>query len=160
MTYRIRGLDPAGFAPLLAMTNDQLAGHRSVRVRADSDRGFPCRVTLEDAKSGESLILTHFVSHDVTTPYRTAYAIYVRESANVAADFVDRLPPVFDGRSFSLRGFGDNGMLTAARLAPEGKAETQILEMLDDPRIAYIDAHNAAHGCFAARIERHANEVD
>ena len=29
-----------------------------------------------------------------------------------------------------------------------------IRDLFADPAIAYIAAHNAAHGCFAARIER------
>jgi hypothetical protein len=29
-----------------------------------------------------------------------------------------------------------------------------IRDLFADPGIAYIDAHNAAYGCFAARIER------
>ncbi|MEP7316137.1 MAG: DUF1203 domain-containing protein [Sphingomicrobium sp.] len=155
MTYRIRGLDPDQFAPLLAMTDEQLAGFRTIRVRAESNRGFPCRVSLEDARDGESLILTHYVSHDVATPYRTAYAVYVRENATSPAEFIDCLPPVFEGRPLSLRGFGEDGMLKAARLAAAGAAEAEFLKLLDDDQVAYVDAHNAAYGCFAARIERY-----
>ena len=87
MTYRIRGLDPSQFAPLFQLDQAGLAIAGTVRVTADADRGFPCRVSLEDAKAGEALVLTHFVSHDVATPYRTAYAIYVREGVE-AADLV------------------------------------------------------------------------
>ena len=29
-----------------------------------------------------------------------------------------------------------------------------IRDLFANPAIAYTDAHNAAHGCFAARIER------
>ncbi|MGZ3235373.1 MAG: DUF1203 domain-containing protein [Croceibacterium sp.] len=27
-------------------------------------------------------------------------------------------------------------------------------DLLSDPRVDHIDAHNAGHGCFSARIER------
>lgn len=154
MTYRIRGLDPSQFAPLFQLDEAGLAIASTVRVTANADRGFPCRVSLEDAKAGDTLVLTHFVSHDVATPYRTAYAIYVREGVE-AADYVDELPPVFEGRPLSLRGFGADGMLKDARLAPAGSAEPAILDLLANDKVAYIDAHNAAHGCFAARIERY-----
>lgn len=155
MTYRIRGLDPAQFAPLFALDDRGLRMAGTTRVIADADRGFPCRVSLEDAKTGDTLVLTNYVSHDVATPYRTAYAIYVREGV-VPAEFVDETPPVFEGRPLSLRGFGSDGMLKAARLAAAGEAEPAILDLLANEDVAYIDAHNAAHGCFAARIERHA----
>lgn len=154
MTYRIKGLPPESFAHLAGLSDAELAKHNAMRVTASSDRGFPCRVTLEDAKAGEPLILLHHTSHDTATPYRSAYAIYVREGANVAALYEDEIPPVFEGRPLGLRGFGPDGMLKHALLALPGDADAKIREMLDDPAIAYLDAHNAAHGCFAARIER------
>src|SRR5207244_2279814 len=117
-------------------------------------RGFPCRVSLEDAGEGETLILLHHLSHDVATPYRSAYAIYIREKADAAAVYEDRTPPVFEGRPLGLRGFGPDGNLKNALLALPGEADAKIRELLSDPAIAYLHAHNAAHGCFSARIER------
>ncbi|MFM5948431.1 MAG: DUF1203 domain-containing protein [Novosphingobium sp.] len=154
MTYAIHGLDPALFAPLFDMTDAELAAIRAIRTAAAASRGFPCRVSLEDARSGEELILLHHTSHTVETPYRSAYAIYVRKDAPQAS-FVDCLPPVFEDRPLGLRGFDAEGLLRDARLALPGEAEAKIVELLANPAIAYIDAHNAAHGCFAARIERH-----
>ena len=154
MTYRISGLEPSQFAHLIGLSDEELARHHAVRVTADKDRGFPCRVSLEDALAGETLILLHHISHDVATPYRSAYAIFIRESIETAAAYEDRTPPVFEGRPLGLRGFGADGNLKDARLALPGEADAKIRELLSDPAIAYIDAHNAAHGCFAARVER------
>lgn len=153
MTYSIRGLSPENFAPLFALDDAALAAINARRVTATADRGFPCRVSLEDAKAGEALILLHHTSHDVATPYRSAYAIYVRPDV-AAATYCDELPPVFEGRSFALRAFGADGMLQTARLAGPGEADGAIRDLFADTGISYIDAHNAAHGCFAARIER------
>ncbi len=154
MTYRITGLAPEPFAPLFAMNDDELESHRARRVVADADHGFPCRVTLEDARAGERLVLVHHAHHEVDTPYRSAFAIYVAEGAREAAVYRDRTPPAFEGRTLSLRGFDAEGMLREPRLAPPGEADAANRALLADPRIAYIDAHNAAAGCFAARIER------
>jgi hypothetical protein len=154
MTYRIEGLSPAPFAPLFAMDDAELERNNARRVTAAASRGFPCRVSLEDAREGEALILVHHVSHDVATPYRSAYAIYVRESAERAAAYVDEIPPVFEGRPLGLRGFDAEGMLKAALLALPGQADARIRELFANAEIATIHAHNAAHGCFAARIER------
>ena len=153
MTYRIAGLDPAQFAPLLALDERQLGRQRAQRIVADADRGFPCRVTLEDARKGEPLLLVHHVHHDVESPYRSAFAIFVREGAEPAV-YEDRAPPCFAGRTLSLRGFDGDGALAAARLAAPGEADAAIRALLADPRIVFINAHNAAAGCFAARIER------
>jgi len=154
MTYRIAGLDPAQFAPLWAMDPGELERHRATRVTADADRGFPCRVTLEDAREGDKLMLLHHVHHAVAGPYRSAFAIFVREGARDAAVYQDRCPPCFEGRTLSLRGFDADGALAEARLAVPGEADAAIRDLLADARIAYIDAHNAAAGCFATRIER------
>lgn len=154
MTYRIQGLEPAAFAHLVGLKDEDLAQHGATRVTAAADRGFPCRITLEDARAGESLLLVHHVSHDVATPYRSTYAIYVRETADGAAVFDDQTPPVFEGRPLGLRAFGSDGMLKSAMLALPGEADEKIRALLEDPAVHYIDAHNAAHGCFAARVER------
>lgn len=153
MTYMIQGLSPDRFEPLFAMDDAGLAALNARRVTATSDRGFPCRISLEDAKAGEALILLHHTSHDVETPYRSAYAIYVRPGV-AAATYRDELPPVFAGRPLALRAFDSAGMLQTARLAGPGEADHAIRDLFADEEIAYIDAHNAAYGCFAARIER------
>ena len=153
MTFRITGLDPRPFAPLFALTDAELADRRARRVTATSDRGFPCRVSLADAEAGEQLILLHHVSHDVATPYRSAYAIYVRCGVQ-QSEYVGSLPPVFAGRPLGLRGFDGGGMLSDARLAVPGDAAAQIGALFADDAIAYIHAHWAAYGCFAARIDR------
>jgi Protein of unknown function (DUF1203) len=155
MTYRIEGLKRADFDPLFAMDDAQLARHNAVRVTATGP-GFPCRVSLEDAQAGESLILLNYTSHDVATPYRSAYAIYVREDATEIAPLIDTTPPVFEGRPLGLRAFDKDGMLRNAALALPGQADQKIRTLFEAPEIAYIHAHNAAHGCFSAKVERHA----
>lgn len=153
MTYAIHGLDPAQFAPLFAMTDAELAAIRATRSVATASHGFPCRVSLEDAREGEELILLHHTSHVVETPYRSAYAIFVRKDAEPAR-FVDCLPPVFEGRPLGLRGFDQQGVLREARLALPGETEARIFELFANPAIDYIHAHNAAYGCFSAKVER------
>lgn len=155
MTYCISGLSPEPFAPLFALDDAGLAELGACRVTAVADRGFPCRISLEDARAGEQLILLHHTSHDVATPYRSGYAIYVREAVVPPLPFVDRTPPVFEGRPLGLRGFSAEGMLVDAKLALPGEADAAIRMLFADGRIAYIHAHNAAHGCFAARIDRY-----
>jgi hypothetical protein len=154
MAYRIEGLPQEIYAGLLGLQTEELFRRNARRVRADSKPGFPCRVTLEDAEPGESLILFNHVSHDVPTPFRSAYAIYVREKAEAPACFVDETPPVFAGRALGLRGFDSEGMLRGALLALPGEADARIRALFERPEIATIHAHNAAAGCFAAKIVR------
>jgi len=154
MTYRIEGLSPQQFDGLIGASDEQLAAQGARRVTADSPTGYPCRISLEDAEPGARLILLNFVSHDVETPFRTSYAIYVREDAERPACFEDQVPPVLRRRTLGLRGFDAEGMLRGALLAMPGEADTGIRDLFQAAEIASIHAHNAAHGCFLARIER------
>jgi Protein of unknown function (DUF1203) len=153
MTYRIEGLRRTDFTAMFAKDDVQLAEINAVRVTATGP-GFPCRISLQDAKAGESLILLNYTSHDVATPYRSSYAIYVGERAIEPEAYIDATPPVFEGRPLGLRAFDADGMLQNAVLALPGQADTKIRELFADSHIAYIHAHNAAHGCFSARIDR------
>lgn len=153
MTYRMEGLAPAAFEGLLGLSDDELGAHRARRVVADGP-GYPCRVTLEDATPGEELLLVNHVSHDVEGPFRTAYGIYVRKDAERAASFTDEAPSYLDKRTLGLRGFDAEGMLKDAIIAQPGEADARIRELFERPQIDTIHAHNAAYGCFLARIER------
>jgi hypothetical protein len=154
MGYRIQGLDRARFAHLFGLADEELESRGTRRVKADSERGYPCRIGLDHAAPGESLLLLNHVSLDVPTPFRTAYAIFVREDASEPALHVNALPPVLTGRTLSLRGFDGEGMLRTAALAGPGEVEDAIPQMFADKAVASIHAHNAAYGCFLARIER------
>ena len=111
MTYMIKGLPRDRFADLFALSDAELAERGARRIVADSDFGFPCRVSLEDAAAGEALILLNHVSNDVDGPYRAAHAILVRETAQESPWLVDSTPPVFARRTLSLRAFAADGDL-------------------------------------------------
>ena len=92
--------------------------------------------------------------HPAATPYRSRYAIYVNEAATQTRRLTDALPPVLRGRPIAVRAFDAAGMLLGAELALNDDVREAILRRFDDPAVAYLHAHNAAHGCFAARIDR------
>lgn len=152
--FVIRGLDPAPFVPLFALDDETLADLEVRRVVATSKPGFPCRVSLEDAEPGETLILANFEHLPVASPFRSRHAVYVRERADDPAEYRDTLPAQFRTRMLSLRAFDEAGMMLDADLADGADAEGTIKRMLADPRVAYLHAHYARPGCFAARIDR------
>ena len=154
MTYRIQGLSPDPFRALSALSDLELASRNARRVTADSPTGYPCRISLTDAAPGEELLLLNHVSHEVAGPFRASHAIYVRKAAEAAACFEDEVPAYLDRRTLGLRGFGADGMLKAGRLALPGEVDAQIRALLEQPEIVEIHAHNAALGCFLARIVR------
>ncbi len=152
MSFVVAGLDPDEFKPLFNLSDDDLAARGVVARTADAKPGFPCRVTLEDAEPGERVLLFNHESHKATTPYRSSYAIYVREDADMAATYKDELPPVFKNRPISLRIFNKDGMLIGADMGVNDELKNKIEAALKRPGAAYLHAHNAMHGCFAAEI--------
>jgi hypothetical protein len=154
MSFIISGLPVEKFTPLFGLSDEALRECGAVRKIVDCKPGFPCRVTLEDAEPGETVLLLNYESHKAKTPYRSSYAIYVRERATRAREFTDELPPVLQGRPLALRIFDRDGMLIAARLITSGDVRGAILNAFENDGAAYIHAHNAAAGCFAAEIRR------
>jgi len=154
MSFIISGLPSEEFQPLFDLSDDELEERGVIRKTADNKPGYPCRVTLEDAESGERVLLVNYESHKAATPYRSSYAIYVRENAGAPAHYRNELPPVMNGRPIALRIFDKDGMLIGADMGANGDLTTKINAALENPNAAYIHAHNAMHGCFAAEVRR------
>lgn len=154
MAFRVSGLQYAQFAPLFTMTDEQLAQRHIVRRVADKRPGFPCRVSLQDAQPGETLLLLGYEHLSVASPYRSQHAIYVRQGAEQAQPAINEVPEVMRTRLLSLRAFDGEGMMVEADVTPGLIAQTLIQAMLANPRTQFLHAHNAKQGCFAARIDR------
>ncbi len=153
MSFRIRGLPAETFADLFALSEEALAARGAMRVTVDKAPGFPCRISLTDAAVGDEVILTHYEHHAVDSPFRSSHAIYVREGERTF-DGVDRVPPMLRSRLLSLRAFDRDGMLLDADVADGREVEGLIERLFADPRAAYLHAHFAKPGCYAALIGR------
>ncbi|HEY2480678.1 MAG TPA: DUF1203 domain-containing protein [Caulobacteraceae bacterium] len=155
MTYMIAGLDIEPFRPLFGLPDDALAERHIVRVIADAPVGYPCRVLLEDAAPGQSLLLLNHEYQSAETPYRGRHAIFVNERARAPARFVDEVPPVLATRkAIAVRAFDAAAMMIDAEVVEGPAVEATILRLFANSDAAYLHAHNAARGCFAARIDR------
>jgi hypothetical protein len=154
MSFQVSGLKFAQFAPLLGMSDTQLAARNARRVLADRHPGFPCRVSLVDAQPGEPVLLVNYQHLSVASPYRSCYAIYVREQATQARVARGELPPVLHGRLLSVRAFSLAGMLLEADVAEGERLVPTIERLLAPSEVAYLHLHNARPGCFAARVDR------
>jgi uncharacterized protein DUF1203 len=154
MTYRISGLEPSQFAHLIGLSDEKLALHGAVRMTANGQPTFPCRVQLDDAQAGETLLLVNHVSHEGNNPYRASHAIFVSESAPEPARYEDEIPPALNRRILSLRAFDRSGMMVDAALAQPGEADPVVRRMLANEAVDHVDAHTAIRGCFMARAER------
>lgn len=155
MSFIVSGLPIEPFAPLFGLGDAALAEHGAIRVTAADDGRYPCRVMLEDASPGETLLLVNYEHQGAATPYRSNYAIFVSEAARQTRRLAPgELPPVLRGRSIALRAYDADGMLLDAALCLNDDVAAAAERLLADPAAAYLHAHNAAYGCYAARIDR------
>jgi hypothetical protein len=154
MDFQVSGLDYSQFAPLFAMTDEQLAERRIVRQVVDKRPGFPCRVSLQDAMPGETVLLLNYAHLDLPSPYRSQHAIYVRENAKRASPARNEIPEVMETRLLSLRAFDRAGMMLEADVVDGRNVAPVIHRMFAGSQVAFIHAHNAKPGCFAARVDR------
>jgi hypothetical protein len=153
MTFRIRGLSPLPFRHLFGLPDEALAAHGAMRCVADAAPGFPDRVELRDAEPGETLLLVNHTHQPADNPYRASHAIFVREGADAAYDRTGEVPEVMRVRPLSLRAFDANDLMVDADLVDGREAEALIERLFADARVAYLHAHYARRGCYAARIE-------
>ena len=152
MSFRITGLPAEHFAPLFAMSQEELAARGAIR-QITGEQNLPCRISLTDAHRGDEVLLLNYEHHAVDSPYRMRYAIYVREG-ELTYDAVDQVPEQLRSRTLAVRGFDDKAMMVGYEIV-EGRAlEAAIERLLGDQRAAYLHVHYAAAGCYAARVER------
>lgn len=153
MSFCITGLDPAPFRDLHTLTDAELAARSARRVRVEEKPAAPCRITLDDAEIGETVLLLNYAHQPANTPYHQQGPIFVRESAvQFAAENV--IPPALARRTLSLRGFDADHMMVEADLTEGADAPALIQKFFANPHVAYIHAHYARRGCYAALIER------
>jgi hypothetical protein len=154
MALRILGLDPAPFIHLYDLPDGELATRGVIRQRVHEPHSAPDRIELRDAEPGEAVLLLNHEYQSADSPYRGRHAIFVREGATQRFDAVGKVPDALRRRLLSLRAFDAAGMMVDADVA-EGTALEDLAErLLADPRVAYLQAHHARRGCYAARIER------
>lgn len=154
MGFQISPLRAGEFRHLFGLDDDALARYGARRMTVDAKPGYPCRVTLEDAEPGESVLLVNYEHLAVNTPYRSTHAVFVREGAGTCPPIANRIPEQLTIRLLSIRAFDVDGMMVDADVVHGKESEPLIRKLLDDPRVDFLHIHNAKPGCYAARVDR------
>jgi hypothetical protein len=154
MSFRITGLDAAPFRRFYGLSDEELQNFGVRRLIAREKPGFPDRVELRDADQGEAVLLLNYLHQPADTPYKASHAIFVREWAETPYHGQDETPEVLWIRPISLRAFDDKGDMIDADLTGGGDLKVPIERLFANPEAAYIHAHYAKRGCYAARVDR------
>lgn len=153
-SFRITALPLTAFSQLFALSDAELAAVGARRVMAETQPGYPCRVSLADAAPGERVLLLAHTHHDVAGPYRASGPIFVRERATPATPAIDELPESIRLRQLSLRAYDADGAMLAADVCDGTDAAAAIARLFGEPRVAHLHLHNAKRGCYACRVDR------
>lgn len=154
MTFQISALPDDLFGPWFAMDDDALRQRGARRYVADRRPGFPCRVSLEDAAPGETLILVPYTHLDTDSPYRASGPVFVREGARRATPAVNEVPHLLRLRPLSVRAYDRGSLMVAADVVDGRELEQAIDRLFGDERVEFLHVHYAKPGCYACRIDR------
>jgi hypothetical protein len=151
--FRISALPVSGFSHLYGKRDEELRALGVIATVADGP-GNPCRVAMRDAVTGERVLLMNYQHQDANTPFRASHAIYVIDGAEEALLEPGRTPEVMRSRLLSVRAFSREGMMIGADVVEGARAGDVFERMLDNGEAAYLHAHYAKFGCYAARVDR------
>ena len=153
-TFHVSALPGGPFAPLFSLSDDELEAQNARRFIADSNPGYPCRVSLVDASPGQTMIALPYIHHAVAGPYNGSGPIFVREHAQQAHFEIDEIPELLRHRYLSVRGYNSAGSMVNAKIVPGHKLRATVKEFFQHEGIAYLHVHNAGPGCYICSVER------
>ena len=153
-TFQFVALPFEPFAPYFDLDDAGLHAIGARKMVVEEKPGTPCRVSLEDAEIGETVVLVPFTHHDVASPYRASGPIFVRRGARRAAPAPGEVPRLLRHRLLSIRAYDAAGMMVAAEVVPGSELEPVLDRLLTQETVDYLHVHNAKPGCFACRVQR------
>jgi hypothetical protein len=154
VSFQLSGIPYEPFAPMFALSDQELREINARRVIADSTPGYPCRVSLTDAVLGEELLLLPYEHQPARSPYRSSGPIFVRKDAVQKTLDPGAVPDYVRSRLMSVRADDAVHQMTDAAVCAGTEAAAVIQRMFARPDVAYIHLHNANRGCFSCTVHR------
>ncbi|WP_154222957.1 DUF1203 domain-containing protein [Marinicella rhabdoformis] len=152
--FIIKALNQEIFSEYLSKSDNELKTLGAQWLTVDVNPGYPCRVSLTDAKLGEWVLALSFCHHDVNSPYRATGPIFVRAQAITANLNVNEVPTMLRHRLLSVRAYNTKKMMIDAETLEGSSLEGAIESMFHNSQIEYIHIHNAGPGCFNCSVYR------
>lgn len=152
--FQITALPADRFDYWRTMSDAELRQHSAQWVVADSDTGYPCRVSLEDARTGERVLAIPFSHHEADSFYRASGPIFIREQAQTARIALNIIPSFLMPRMISARAYDRRGMMLKADAITGDRLGQVLNQFFSDPAVINVHLHNARTGCYLCQAER------
>jgi hypothetical protein len=153
-SFQLIGIDHTQFEPLFALSDEELSHMGAERRVATGNPGFPCRVSLDDAREGEELLLLPFVHQPAVSPYHASGPIFVRRGVERRVLGIGELTEYVTSRLMSVRAYDAAHMIIDASVCEGLAVRAEIERLFGNGLVAYIHLHNAKRGCFSCRVNR------
>jgi len=154
INFQIKAIEDIQVEKIFKMSGDELTQINAKRIFVDEYPGFPCRVSLEDAQVGETIIALTYMHHAVNSPYRSSGPIFIRDEVVTVHLKVNEIPSVLHNCFLSLRAYNSKNMMIDALTTKANNVKENIRQLLSNDNIEYIHIHNANPGCFSCCVER------
>ena len=151
-SFQVVGINHEPFQSLFDLTDERLQEYAAKRCFATESPGYPCRISLEDARVGDELLLLPYWHQPATSPYRASGPIFVRRGVEQRKSPVGELPSCVTHRLMSVRAYDASHMMVAASVCEGSAAGEEIQSYFSREAVAYIHLHNAKQGCFSALV--------
>lgn len=153
-SFQLVGLDHEQFEPLFKLTDDRLKEVGALRRVATESPGFPCRVSLEDAKVGDELLLLPYLHQPGASPYRASGPVFIRRGVKQRTLAAGEVPSYVSSRLISVRAYDADHMIVAAEVCEGSIVAPEIERHFGNDDVAYIQLHYAKRGCFSCQADR------
>lgn len=152
--FKFIALDKKEFDLLMNLNDEDLEKHQSKWMTVDENPGYPCRVSLEDAKIGERVLFLPYWHHDVKSAYKAMGTILVRESAKTTKLLVNQVPQMLLHRLLSIKAYDAKNMMVGHDIAEGSELGVKLKEQFKKIKVEYIHLHYASPGCFCCTVNR------
>jgi len=152
--FLIKALPLDSFHDLMLKNNEELKLLGAAWTTVDAEPGYPCRVSLSDAKVGERVLAVSFCHHNVNSPYKASGPIFVREKASRVKLGINEIPKMLRHRLLSVRAYSSQKLMIGAGVVQGAELESAIDSQFQNGEVEYIHIHNATPGCFNCSVHR------
>jgi len=152
--FQIYPIPQQSVAKLLNANETVLIAHNAKWITVDQTPGYPCRVSLADARVGERVLLMKYKHHDVASPYAASGPIFVREGASELTLPVNSVPEMLLHRTLSLRGYNMSNNMILAKVVEGTELLETLLDLFACADLNYLHIHHAGPGCYSCAVHR------